>query len=249
MKNWLFILFTMSFVFIMCSFVEGKANQPPEMKDKPENRDAPIWNEGQNVTSIGPPIIEKIKDGIFRIGNILVSKHEHSASVIGSVNMTEGFVEYLACSPNGKVHESIFIVDADPYHLQIALLLLGFEPGNKPIQAQGAPGKLDGDPLKILISWVGQDKKTNTCEAEKFVLNQNTNKSLDIPHWIFTGSQIINGKFMGHVEQSIVAVYHDPYAIIDHPLESGTDDNLHSVNSKLVPPKGTPVTFILKSLK
>ena len=54
---------------------------------------------------------------------------------------------------------------------------------------------------------------------------------------------------MAQVEHSIAATYHDPFAILDHPLPTGADDTIYYVNSKLVPPKGTPVTFIVKSKK
>ena len=66
-------------------------------------------------------------------------------------------------------------------------------------------------------------------------------------HWVFTGSQIINGRFMAQVEHSIAATYHDPFAVLDHPLATGADDMLHYANSEVLPPKGTPVTFVIKS--
>ena len=54
---------------------------------------------------------------------------------------------------------------------------------------------------------------------------------------------------MAQVEHSIAATYHDPFAILDHPLPTGADDTLYYANKEVVPPKGTPVTFVVKALK
>ena len=65
-------------------------------------------------------------------------------------------------------------------------------------------------------------------------------------HWVYTGSRIIDGRFIAQVEQSVVATYHDPFAMFDHPLATGMDDTLYYVNKQTVPPKGTPVTLVIK---
>jgi hypothetical protein len=65
-------------------------------------------------------------------------------------------------------------------------------------------------------------------------------------YWIYTGSKIIDGKFIAQTEQSIIATYHDPFAIFDHPLATGTDDTLYYVNQQTVPPKGTRVKLVIK---
>ncbi|MFH2093860.1 MAG: YdjY domain-containing protein [Pseudomonadota bacterium] len=223
--------------------------QTIEQKQQPvPGRDAPIWDKNKNQENAMAPAIKKLKDGILQIGNIMVNKNEGSVLVQGQVNMQEGLVEYLACGVYGKLHESVLKLYSEPFHIQIALLLLGLEPGEKHLGRQGAHGIPEGDPIDILVSWF-DDQKTITHRAEELLLNTKTGQTMEKTHWIFTGSQIVKGKFMAQVEHSIASTYHDPYAIIDHPLKTGTDDTLYVANNKILPPKGTTINFLIKLIK
>jgi len=77
------------------------------LKEKPAGRDAPLWDNGSGPAPYTLPVIKKISKGIFRIGNITINKPEGFVSINGEINMDEGLVEYLACSPRGKLHESV----------------------------------------------------------------------------------------------------------------------------------------------
>lgn len=218
--------------------------------DPHPGRDAPLWDKGNDREFGGVPVIRKIREGILRVGNITVNKRGRYVTVKGEVNMQEGLVEYLACGPRGKLHESVLKLNVDPFYLQIALLLIGLEPGNKSLVRQGDPGIPDGDPVEIWVTWAGKDsKKMIKHRAEDLIFNKPANKPMKRTDWIFTGSQVIRGRFMAQVEHSIAATYHDPFAIFDHPLPTGSDDRLYYVNSEIVPKKGTPVTFVVKSKK
>jgi hypothetical protein len=54
------------------------------------------------------------------------------------VNMSRGMIEYLAVATEGKRHESVLLVEAEPLHIHLALLLLGLEPGPRPRYQGGA---------------------------------------------------------------------------------------------------------------
>ncbi len=90
------------------------------VKEKPVGRDAPLWDNSPDPAAYTLPAIKKISKGIFRIGNIIVNKSEGFVSINGEINMDEGLVEYLACGPRGKLHESVLKLDVDPYYMQIA---------------------------------------------------------------------------------------------------------------------------------
>lgn len=219
---------------------------PPGVPEKaPEGRDAPWHPQGEPEKS-EPPVIRKIADGIFRVGGVTVNKNKQFVSVDGAVNMDDGLVEYLACGPRGKLHESVLVLHAQPYHLQVALLLLGLEPGDNPLDRQGGSGVPDGDPVDIWVAWRSADKKEIRQRAEELIFNIKKKKTMPRTHWIFCGSQIIDGRFIAQVEQSIIATYHDPFAMFDHPLATGTDDTLYHANKRKVPPIGTPVTLVIQ---
>ena len=64
--------------------------------------------------------------------------------------------------------------------------------------------------------------------------------------WIFTGSYISDGVFAAQVEKSIVAVFHDPVAMIDNPHPEGASDEIWFVNEAEVLPVGTPMTVTVQ---
>lgn len=235
--------------FYLALTVSATDTTAPAPKTAPEGRDAPIWNEEAAMETPMPPVVKKIRDGVLLVGEVTVDKPAGLVSMKGSVNMSEGLVEYLACGPRGKLHESVLSLNAAPYDLQIALLLIGLEPGNKPLEFQGAPGVPEGDPVEIWVSWQGKDNATAKHRAEDLIYDKSAGKPMPHTHWVFTGSQILDGRFMAQVEQSFIATYHDPFAMLDHPLASGANDTVYFANDKLLPPKGTPVTMEIRSLK
>ena len=220
--------------------ITGKNEQPAP------GRDAPIWDKSKSTGSQITPSIKKLEEGVLRVGNIVVNKNKGSVLVMGQVNMQDGLVEYLACGVSGKLHESVLKLYSDPFHIQLALLLLGLEPGKNNLKRQGDHGMPQGDPINIFVTWFSEDKKTITHRAEDLLFNKKTGRTMKETHWIFTGSQIVKGRFMAQVEQSIAATYHDPYAIIDHPLRTGSDDTLYYANKEVLPPKGTTIKFLIK---
>ncbi len=191
------------------------------------------------------PTITRMADGRVSLGKIVIDKKDGTVSVKGAVNMQKGLVEYLACTPYGKLHESVLQLDVDPYYLQIALLLVGLKPGDNPISQQGAKETPQGAPVRLWVSW--QDgKKIIRHRAENLLFNKAANSPVKKAGWVFTGSFFDQGRFLARVEGSLVAVYHDPTALFDNTMPEGSNDELFFVNSVLVPAKGTPVTFIIE---
>ncbi len=239
------LIFIVSLILALSPVVH--ASDAPQQKPAPApGRDAPGWKPEGPTDNIPAPVIQKVRDGVFQVGNVTVDKNRGQVTTTGQINMAEGLLEYLACGPMGKLHECALKLDVQPFHLQVALLLIGLEPGNKPLDHQGAPGVPEGDPVQLWVSWTNGSGKKVEHRAEELVFDEKQKKPMALDHWIFTGSHVMDGRFMAQVEQSIVATYHDPFAMFDHPLESGMDDTVYFVNEALVPPVGTPVTFIVK---
>ena len=187
--------------------------------------------------------VVKLSDDLYRIGNVKINKAQRFISIPGFINMREGLIEYLACSKKGKLHESVLALDVEPYHIHVALLLLGLVPGDRPISFQGAPEPPCGDPLIIKISWKGAESKMVEYSPEDLIINIDDKKTMEKSDWVFTGSKIFDGKYMAQMEGSIVAVFHDPHAIIDDRSISGTDDTHFFINKEVMPPLGMPVEF------
>ncbi|MGA1863828.1 MAG: YdjY domain-containing protein [bacterium] len=228
------ILFKMSFfvVICLCSILISITHaDSPSIKDPLDKK--------SSIQQIGPDKYE--------IGNVILDKNKREIFISGSINMQNGLVEYLACHEEvGKLHESVLKMDAKPSDIQVALLLLGFKNDNN-LKYQGDPTIPEGDSLDIFAEWELPDKNKKRVRAEELVFDKQNNKTMQRTHWVFTGSQIVDGQYMADTDGSIIATFRDPFAIINNPLPSGADDTIYFSNDKLLPPKDTQVQLIIKA--
>ena len=86
-----------------------------------------------------------------RLGSVGLDVVSRSLVATGLVNKVNGPIEYLACGPSGKLHESILELSVSPVDLQAGLLLLGLEPGGG-VTRQGQ-GKPFGPIVDIWLEW------------------------------------------------------------------------------------------------
>ncbi|MBN1670344.1 MAG: hypothetical protein JXR37_04895 [Kiritimatiellae bacterium] len=183
------------------------------------------------------------KGGVATLGSVQVDAQQRCVTAKGWINQTQGLVELLACGPNGKVHESVLVLDVNPLDLQTALLLLNLKPGRPP--AALGEGRPEGPELELWVHW--QESSTNrSLRAERLLYDDKGKKDVPETRWVFTGSAVENGKFMALAEESLVATYWDPWAIVNLPLDCGANDDILLVNEKTVPPLKTPVTLEMR---
>jgi hypothetical protein len=188
--------------------------------------------------------IKRIADGVYKLGKLILDTNRNRIEIPGRVNLIAGVIEYLGCGQFGKLHESVFVLDAEPVHLYLALLRLGLKPGDA-VRMRGDPRRPKGDELEITVEWEEKGVK-RSMRAERFVLDVTTGKPMEETSWVFTGSRVIGGVLRAQATKSIVATYRDPDALINNPLPGGADDTVYKVNSTLIPPKGTPIKMIIK---
>lgn len=196
-------------------------------------------------TSKSPPIV-KLSPTKYKIGTIILDVENRQLQFPGEINMEKGVVELLACTPGGKRHESVLVVDIIPYHLQVSLLLLGLNYGDN-LQYQGDPNTPTGDSVEVWVKWQWNNEDY-MVRGEDLIFDLVSKKTMAHTHWIFSGSRVINGTYMADMEGSIITTYHDPFTILDNPLPGGGNDELYVVNHDLVPPKGTEIELIIKAI-
>ena len=174
------------------------------------------------------------------IGSVDVHLDDRIVEIPGHVNMTNGVVELLACGPGGKTHESVFVLNARPTDLHAAFLLLGQRPGTAPDPSRETPPS--GPLIEIEVSW--QEDDILVCiQAGKTVSNRMNQSVLEQADWAFTGSTIIDGSYMAEVDESFVATFWDPWAVLNLSHPAGGDDTALMVNAEALPAKGSRVTF------
>ncbi len=226
---------------------------PPQLT--PPNPDQNVPPPSQKLEV---PPIKNISPGVFDVGGVRIVKKENRIEFPAQVNMNKGLLEYLIVGPGGKVHESLLRTSIEPYSLQVSLLMLGLEGTTNPLQGQGDPRSPQGDPVTIWIIVKKGDTSKKMRIEDWVVLKNNEGKTRPMKHtdFIFTGSTFYNGIFMAQMEKSIVAVYHDPVALIDNPLPEGglnpyqsQSNEMWSVNQKDILPIGTDVMVSIEAKK
>lgn len=195
----------------------------------------------QKKNSIPP--ITMVEPGVYELGGCKIFKERNLVEFDATVNMKEGLLEYLLVSSAGKTHESLLQTHVEPYTLQIALLLAGFEGTDNPLEHQGDPRMPEGDNTSILLNWQ-EGGVIKEVPIEECILAGKKHVSA-IP-WVFTGSAVVDGVFMAQIEKSIIAVYHDPMALIDHQHVDGASDEMWAVDSESLPELGHKVKVIIK---
>lgn len=181
---------------------------------------------------------------LYQIGAALLDRNRLSVRVPGRVRLLSGYLEYLATGVLGKVHETLLTLDVDAVHLQTALLGLGLEPKNN-LRVQGDTRVPEGDPVDVWVSWT-RDGKEITHRAEELVYDVANNQPMRTTSWVFTGSRFQKGIFRAEATQSLIALYRDPDALLNHPLPEGADDQAFRPNVAVLPPVGTPITLTIK---
>lgn len=196
------------------------------------------------------PAIKKVGPGIFRIGPVQIHKQARSVTFPAQVNMDRGLLEYLLVQSSGKTHESLLRTTVDPYILQLAFLLLGFEGTDRPALEQGSADQLKGEPVTVSIHWrrQGESKSSTEIAPEDWLTLKRDGQDgtcQPLP-WVYTGSRVAEGKFLAQVQGSIIALYHDSAALIDHTLAEGASDEIWFAREGTVPKPGTPVIVVIK---
>lgn len=233
--------------FIPILIVSFSPAQEPVMPGPTPGAVLPSYPEQQEKTIP----IERVSPGVFRLGDILIDKKNRSISFPAMVNMDKGLLEYLLVHSGGKTHESLFRTKVQPYDLQIAFLLLGFEGTDDPLKFQGAPEKPKGESVGIMISYNKNDGKAVTVRPEEWIVKkiQDKPKDVGVIDWIYSGSIIVEGKFLAQQDGSIIAIFRDPVALVDNASPGGESDEVWFVKEGAVPPVGTPVTIEIKAKK
>lgn len=192
------------------------------------------------------PVFQKIGPGRFSLGMAQITKAARSVSLPAVVNMDKGALEYLLVRTGGKTHESLLRTDVQPTEVQLAMLLLGAEGTDRPLSRQGDPDQPTGNAVDVSVSYL-RDGRMVTVHPSDWILKKPEGASAtptDLA-WVFTGSTIQNGRFLAQHEGSMIAIYHDPAALIDNTSAEGDNDRIWLVNSAAVPRVGTPVTLTI----
>ena len=214
----------------------------------------------QAPPEFSPP--KEIAPGIFKVGTVRLDKNAGTVTFPAKVQMDDGLLEYLLVGPQGPVHESLFVSEAAPQDVHMAMLLLGAKgmvqngakaPGRIDAAYLAKVPKLTGDRIFLSIKWTDKDGKEQTAPPERWVMRRiftpkkpAKNVNAEDGPWLYTGSYFYENRFIAQMDGTFAAMVTLPGALINNPRTGSNDDHIWFVKKEVVPPAGTPVEFTIK---
>jgi len=203
---------------------------------------------------------EAAQSDTITFGNLLLSPSAGILRAPGKICLRQGLLEVIACSPGGKEHESLFVIDCEPHQLQTALLLMGLKNGPGPMHVKD-PDVSTGDEVTITVEWKDEKGEIQATRVEDMVWNVSTERRMIRTNWVFTGSIFVKERdpitdeetgrtiFLADEILTLIATYNDPSTILDNPLPTGIDDTLYVVNTDALPPPDSAITLVIQKAK
>jgi hypothetical protein len=212
---------------------------------------------------ISQPSIRELPDGRWMVGSIVLDKQKRTLEFPAKVNMVDGLVEYVLVHLTGKTHESLLVTEVQPYHLQVAMLLLGAKgadhskrtnaPPSGPINNADLLGvkrpPIPGTAVKISFRQQQNGATGNHRALDGFIYDQKQGKAMPAKNWTFTGSVVWEGAFIAQIEGSIIAMVTDIGAIFNSQLPNRDADDSWYVRTAAIPREGTPIIIRISVVK
>jgi len=196
------------------------------------------------------PLVEKIGDGLYRIGQLRIDTNKRELTAPATINDVP-IIEFLANTKGGlKDYESALTVESDAITFNAALILLGLDPARgRPSTFQFDPATPEGDPVELHLDINGK-----RIRAEQLLLDERSRKTLAIGPWVYTGSTFYDNGFakvfMAEQDGVLIGLMHGPAAIIENPRYDAVDGYGHFViNKSLGIRPGSKVSLIVTALR
>lgn len=183
--------------------------------------------------------------GRLELGQVRIDTRRREIRFPATVNLLDVPLEYLVVSASGKTHESLFRTDAEPLHVQVALLLLGSRGAGTNALPEDPRLPLPGDAVRIEIVW-REGRKERRAPAEDFLLNRKTAARMKRGPWIYTGSRTSEGAFAAQRDGSIISLITDADALINNPRPGRENDEAWEFSKAPLPPVGGSVDIVLR---
>lgn len=183
--------------------------------------------------------------GIYQLGFVTLNRRLNEVSFPAVVNQTQGMIEYVLVSSQGKLHESVLKTEAEPYHIHLGMLLLDAKGAPKNSQSQLNADPVPGDSIEVWIN-IKSPGREKQLRAESLVWDAGASRALVTGNWIYNGSRVIDGTFLAQRDRSIISIIKDIDALINHPGTAAQKDENWQVNTNACPPLETLVEVVLK---
>lgn len=205
--------------------------------------------------------IKKLSATEYDLDGIKIKADTREVRIPCQVCLKKAPIEYMLTTETGKTHETVLTTAISPTAIQVAMLLVNYEPATegllskvpeaeRPKAWKEEPPKTKGaNRVKISVEWkVGTEVKNSALS--QWAQNSDTCKApTDLDTWIFNGSYIDERGFIAQQEGSIIGTWLDRGAIFNSPAEGNWRDDLWISLPDNIPAEMTPVTLIITPAK
>jgi len=230
-------------------------NPPAKEVHWPQPVDPPKPVENSVLALTNSPL-RMVEPGIFEVGKVRLDQRRRSITLPAELDRAQGPMEYFLVTTYGKTHESILKTQAQPYHIHLAMLLLGAEgsditdfPGTP---TNGVPGPvvhpskeiIPGAKVAIDVKWKTPEGETRRS-AQELIYKTDAKTVMEYGSWVYNGSLIIRNKFLAQGDGSIISLVTDPVALINNTGPGHDNDLIWTPNTNNLPPANVPVEVMI----
>jgi hypothetical protein len=231
--------------------VSARQNPAPGTNAAPQEAYAPKPIES-SITALTNTAVRMVEPGIFEIGKVRLDQRRRSITLPAVLDKAKGFMEYFLVTTYGKTHESILKTLAEPYHIHLAMLLLGANgPGNAAFPGSptnGVPGPvvhpakdvIPGNKVAISVKWNAPEGEVKHS-AEELIYNRDAQAVMEHGAWVYNGSLIVHHRFLAQMDGSIISLVTDPVALINNTGPGHDNDMIWEPNPVNLPLPDQPV--------
>jgi len=207
------------------------------------------------LSALGQPAgVDAPREGVKRFApGIQINWPNLTVELEAEIALREGPLEFLACSPQSKEHESILVVLAKPSLIFQSLGLIGLTPGSptRYIEKEDRWEPARGDGLDLRIRCPDREKD-KTVKPEEWVLSAKGDGSAAAPElrWVFAGSLTSkDGRFAADLEGTVAAVVDFESNLIALAASHSADnEQLWLIaNKERIPPRGTHCQLLVRA--
>jgi hypothetical protein len=205
--------------------------------------------------------IQKLSATEYLLDGIKIKADTREVRIPCQVCLKKAPIEYMLTTDTGKTHETVLTTAVSPTAIQVAMLLVNYEPATEGLLARvpenerpktwkDEPPKIKGsNRVNITVEWkIGA--KVQSGALSQWAQNSDTRKApLDLDTWIFNGSYIDERGFIAQQEGSIIGIWLDRGAIFNSPAEGNWRDDLWISLPDNIPDEMTPVMLIITPAK
>ncbi len=222
-------------------------------KEREEFRKKELEQRRKAIAALGEPLVDN-PEKLTRLDPffpVWIDREGTRLVMLGAVAQERAPLEMFACLRGTKEHESVVVIDTKAFIVHAGLLALGAEAGH-PVRFQPEYTPATGTEIAIDLAWKDKDGKVQTTKAQDWIRNVETNEPL-AGNWVFAGSGFWTDDQTGkrHYQAEggdFICVSNFPSAMLDLPIESTQANTglMFEAFTERIPPRGTPVTVILK---